>query len=141
MPLWLDVKQSNYLLAFIITIHGLALLSSLMLAVLMPLKLLVFILVCYSLYFHLQRYQQSFYQFTLKHTAEFSWELVHKNSVTGMRILNSSVLSSLIIILHVDINNKHQNLLVCRDAVADEAYRQLLVALKITVTDGSSTGR
>lgn len=136
--MWVDVEQSKYLLIFIVSVHGLALLSSLFVAVLMSFKLLVVMLICDSLYFHLRRYQKGFYLYSLKHTAEFSWELFSKNSLTGMRILNSSVLSSFVIILHVEINSKHRNLLLCRDAVSAEAYRQVLVALKITTTDVAS---
>lgn len=98
-------------------------------------------LVCYSLYFHLRRYQQGFYLSTLKHTTEFAWELGTKNSVTSIRILNSSVLTSFIIILHVELNKKHRTILVCRDAVSAEAYRQLFVALKITATDKPGSTR
>ena len=139
--MWVEVKQSNYLLAFIISMHSLAFLSSLFLAVLMPLKLLVLMFVCISLYFYLRRYQQGFYLCTLKHTTEFSWELFNNNQLTGIRILNSSVLTSFIIILHVETNKKHQTLLICRDAVSAEAYRQLFVALKITAADNLSSTR
>ena len=92
-------------------------------------------LVCYSLTFHLRRYQQGFYLCTLKHTTEFSWELFNNNQLTRIRILNSSVLTSFIIILHVEINKKQQNILIFRDAVSVEAYRQLFVTLKITAKD------
>lgn len=139
--MWVEVKQSTYLLAFIISVHSLALLSSLFLAVLISIKLFVLMLVCYSLYFHLRRYQQGFYLSTLKHTTEFAWELGTKNSVTSIRILNSSVLTSFIIILHVELNKKHRTILVCRDAVSAEAYRQLFVALKITATDKPGSTR
>ena len=139
--MWVEVKQSSYLLTFIISVHSLAFLSSLFLAVSIPLKLFVFMLVCYSLYFHLLRYKQGFYLCTIKHTTEFSWELFNKNQLTSIRILNSSVLTSFVIILHLEINKKRRNVLVCRDAVSAEAYRQLLVALKITATDNSSTTR
>ena len=87
------------------------------------------------------RYKQGFYLHTLKHTNEFAWELVDKNTISVIRILHSSVLTSFIIILHVEINKKNRNILVCRDAVSAEAYRQLLVALKITATDNSSSIR
>ena len=139
--MWVEVKQSNNLLAFIISVHGLALTSSMFLAILMSLKLLLMILVCYSLYFHLRRYRQGFYILTLKHTAEFAWELEQKNNLKGISILNTSVLTSFIIILHVQTNKQHRNLLICRDAVSDEAYRQLLVALKITAANNSSYTR
>jgi hypothetical protein len=48
-----------------------------------------------------------------------------------MRILKSSVLTSFIIILHTEIDNKRRNILVCRDAVSGDKYRLLFVALKI----------
>lgn len=133
-PLWVDVRQSKNLLIFIISVHSLALLNSLFLAVLVPLKLLVLLLICDSLYFHLQRYKKGFYLSILKHTTEFGWELLTKNSWSGIRILDSSVLTSVIIILHVEMGKKHRNILICRDAASADDYRQLLVALKITAT-------
>ncbi|NOQ14518.1 MAG: hypothetical protein GQ583_08610 [Methyloprofundus sp.] len=138
-PLWVDVKQSKYLLTFIISVHSLAVLSSLSVAILMPFKLLLLMLVCDSLYFHLQRYKKAYYLFSLKYTTAFSWELSHNNNLTRMRILDSSVLTSVIIILHVEINKKHRNILVCRDAVSAEAYRQLLVTLKITARSSAGS--
>lgn len=141
LPLWVEVKQSNYLLGFIIALHSLAFFSALLLAVIMPLKILLLVFVSYSLYFHLLRYRQGFYLLTLKHTTEFSWERVEKNSVTGMRILNSSVLTSQIIILHVKMDKKSRNLLILKDAVSAEAFRQLLVTLKITVAGDSTVQR
>ena len=136
--MWVDVKQSKYLLVFILGVHSLALLSSLFLAILMPLKLLVLTLICDSLYFHLQRYKKGYYLFSLKYTTEFAWEIFNKNSLARVRILDSSVLTSFIIILRLEINKKHRNILVCRDAVSSEAYRQLFVALKITARGNTS---
>lgn len=130
-PLRADVKQSRYLLAFIIIVHGFALLSTLMLPLSIALKIPLILLPGCSLYFYLKRYKQGFYTFTLRHTAEFSWELVEYDDYSCLRILKSSVLTSFIIILQVEVGNKHRSLLICRDAVTAETYRHLFVALKI----------
>ena len=130
-PLWIDVKQSNYLLVFIVVVHVVAAFSCLMLPLTIVLKVLFLFLPGYSLYFYLQRYKQGFYTFCLRHTEEFSWELIENNHYSYLRILKSSVLTSFIIILQVEIDKKHRSLLVCWDAVSAEEYRQLFVALKI----------
>ena len=130
-PLWLDVKQSRYLLAFIIIVHVLALLSGLLMPVGAVLKVALCLLPGCSFYFYYQRYQQGFYIFSLRHSEELSWELVENNHHSCLRVLRSTVLTSFIIILQVKIGNKHRSLLVCRDAVSAEEYRKLFVALKI----------
>jgi len=95
------------------------------------LKIILILLPGCSLYFYMQRYRQGFYTFSLKHTEELSWELVNNQHSSYLRILRSTVLTSFIIILQVKVDNKRRSLLVCRDAVSAEEYRQIYVALKI----------
>ncbi len=134
-PIWVDIKQSYYILAFIISVHGLALLNSLFFALAYPVKMLLIALICCSFYFHFKRYRQGFYQISIKYTPEFAWELVNKKSINSIRILNSSVITSLLIILHVESKGKRRSLLICKDALSAEKYRQLLVTLKLTAVD------
>lgn len=131
-PLWIEVKQSRYLLILIILTHSLAILSVLMLSLFFGLKLLFISLIFGSLYFQLYRYKQEFYLFILKHSAEFSWQLLDKADFVEAQILGSSVISEWLIILHVQIDKKRRSLLVFQDAVPAEIYRQLRVTLKIT---------
>ena len=130
-PLWVDVKQSPNLLRFIIVVHLLALVSCLLMSINIELKIALIIISGYSLYLYLRRYKQGFYTFSLRHTEELSWELVESSDYSHLRILKSSVLTPFIIILQVRIAKKQRTLLVCRDAVSAEEYRQLYVALKI----------
>ena len=104
-------------------------------AVALAFKMLLVLLLCDSLYFHYRLYQKAYKLLSLKYTTEFAWEIFRNNRLTSIRILNSSVLTSFIIILHIQINKKQRTVLVCRDAVSAEEYRQLLVALKITLTN------
>lgn len=103
-----------------------------MLSTVLWLKCGFILLVCWSLYFQLHRYKQGFYLFTLKHSAEFSWQLLGKADFVEVQILGSSVVSEWLIILHVQIDKKRRSLLVFQDAVPAERYRQLRVTLKIT---------
>ena len=130
-PLWIDVKQSRYLLVFIIVVHAVTALSCLMLPLTIAIKVLFLFLPGYSLYFYLQRYKQGFYTLMLKYSEQFSWELVEHDNFISMRVLKSTVLTPFVIILHVEIDKKYRSILVCRDAVSAEKYRQLFVALKI----------
>ncbi|HIG65145.1 MAG TPA: hypothetical protein EYQ43_06225 [Methyloprofundus sp.] len=130
-PLWIDVNQSPYLLSFIIVVHSIAIITCLMLPLTFALIVLILLLPVSSLYLYLQRYRRGFYTLSLKYSAEFSWELIEGDHYSSMRILKSSVLTSFIIVLHTEIDNKRRNLLVCRDAVLGDKYRQLFVALKI----------
>ena len=132
VPIWVEVKQSRYLLILIILTHSLAILSVLMLSLFFGLKLLFISLIFGSLYFQLYRYKQEFYLFVLKHTTQFSWQLLDKADFVEVQILGSSVISEWLIILHVQIDKKRRSLLVFQDAVPAEIYRQLRVSLKIT---------
>jgi len=132
VPIWVEVKQSRYLLILIILTHSLAILSVLMPPLFFGLKLLLIPLIFGSLYFQLYRYKQEFYLFVLKHTTQFSWQLLDKADFVEVQILGSSVISEWLIILHVQIGKKQRSLLVFQDAVPAEIYRQLRVSLKIT---------
>jgi len=112
--------------------HSLALISVLMLSIDFGLMLCLLILVGCSLYFQLHRYKQGFYLFTLKHSTEFSWQLLDKGKISAAAILGSSVVTEWLIILHVQIDKKRRSLLVFQDAVPAEIYRKLRVTLKIT---------
>jgi len=131
-PLWIAVKQSRYLLILIILTHSVAIICVLMLSSDFSLMLCLLIFVACSLFFQLYRYRQGFYLFILRHSAEFSWQLLEKDKVLAAAILGSSVVSAWLIILHVQIDNKRRSLLVFQDAVPAEIYRQLRVTLKIT---------
>ena len=131
-PLWVEVKQSRYLLIVIMLTHSLAIISVLMLSIDFRLMLCLLILVGCSLYFQLHRYKQGFYLFTLKHSAEFSWQLLDKDKISVVQILGSSIVSEWLIILQVQIGKKRRSLLVFRGAVPAEIYRRLRVTLTIT---------
>ncbi|MCK5870896.1 MAG: hypothetical protein KAG45_09765 [Methyloprofundus sp.] len=130
-PLSIDIKQSQYILGFIIVVHVLAIFTSFMLPLSYVLKALLILVPVSSFYFYIQRYRHHYYAFSLKYSAESSWELIEGDDYLAMHILKSSVLTSFIIILHVEIDNKRRSLLVCQDAVSAEEYRRLFVALKI----------
>ncbi|BCG63120.1 MAG: hypothetical protein methR_P0811 [Methyloprofundus sp.] len=94
-------------------------------------KLLLIVLVCCSFYFHVQRYRQGYYLGTIKYTKEFAWQLATSQQFFAIQIINSSVITSFIIVLHIKVASQHRNLLICSDAIPNETFRQLRVALKI----------
>jgi hypothetical protein len=100
-------------------------------AVSLLVKLLLMVLVCSSCYFHVQRYKRGYYLGTIKYTKEFAWQLATAQQFSAMQILNSSVITSFIIVLHIVVANQRCNILICRDAIPHEIFRQLRVALKI----------
>jgi len=131
-PLWIDVQQSLILWVFILTVHLMASISLLVLTVNFELKLSLLLLVYCSLLFHGYRYQAGYYQFILKYTNEFSWQLVEKDQGVAVQILGSSVINSIFIVLHVQLSGQRRSLLILNDAVSTDNYRQLKVFLKIT---------
>lgn len=130
-PLWIDVKQSHILLTFIIVGHILVIINCLLVPISLALKVLFLMVTACSLYFYLQRYFRGYYSLSLRYTEGFGWELEGHEDFINMRVLRSTVLTSFIIILHVEIDHRLRSILICKDAVTSEEFRQAFVALKI----------
>ncbi len=130
-PLCIKVQQSTYLLIFIVAIHSLAILSSIAITLSLAIKLLLIALLVSSFYWQIQGYRHGVYTTTLKYTDVFAWQQRTQQQFTTIQILNSSVITSFIIILHVIADNQRRTILIFRDTLPNEIYRQLRVTLKI----------
>ena len=91
-----------------------------------------------SLFFYANRERNS-QGFTLRYSSELYWEIANPNDDFKLiNISSSTVLSSYLIFLHYHIIegvDKKQTLktqLICKDALIDDEFRRLKVALKIS---------
>lgn len=76
------------------------------------------------------------YAFTLKHNPSVGWEWLDITGVTGdfsgIEILPSTVLTTFLIALHFKTqNHRNKAIIICKDTMPTDQYRQLLVALKV----------
>jgi toxin CptA len=109
-----------------------ALLASVMNSLPVALKITLFIAIAIYGYFEFKRLRTL--QHCLEHT-ETGWRLASGNEFTEIKILPSTVLSIVAIFLHFKPENQpEQSLLIFRDVLDEDDYRQLTVRLKITVS-------
>jgi len=88
------------------------------------------LLALHFVYF-LRGYGQKKYCFCLQYTDEFAWQLLEADKPMDIAILKSSVITSELIILHLDTPFRCRFLLIFSDALKAESYRKLRVYLKI----------
>jgi len=89
------------------------------------------VLVLLSFYGHFLQYKKHHYCFCLQYTDEFAWQLVEADKPVDISLLKSSVVTSKLIILHIEVQQQFRALLIFSDAVDVESYRKLQVYPKI----------
>jgi hypothetical protein len=91
---------------------------------------MIFLAVLISLYRYLRDYWE-FQAYQLRYSAAADWQLAGQNSeFQTLQILPSSVITAWVTVLHFQIADKKQQLVIFKDALADKDYRALVVMLK-----------
>lgn len=130
-PLGLEIKHSNLLINIMIFIYASALLASVMNS--LPIVAKVALISAIALYGYFEFKRLLTQQYCLEHS-ETGWRLATGNAFTEIEILPSTALSVVAIFLHFRTENQSkQSLLIFKDALSEDDYRQLIVRLKITV--------
>lgn len=62
------------------------------------------------------------------------WQLGKDKQLVNINILPSTVINPWLICLHFNVQTHHQTLLIMRDSLSVEDYRQLVMQLKITAS-------
>lgn len=114
--------------------HVLALFASIANSLPVDIKLLIVLAVISSYWFIWQRYMNASYPYTLLYNDARGWELMDaKQQVYPVSIGGSSVTTPAIIILHLQLEDRTRRvMIIVRDAVSEEDFRQLRVQLKIS---------
>lgn len=132
IPQLFTLKQSRLLLYLLIITHSLAAIASLVNGLPLAYKLLALLSVISSAVFYWRDYKQ-FQPYHIRHSEASGWQLAKsKNDYQTMQILPTSVLTASLIVLHFRLKTrKKHSLVIIKDTLTMEAYRALLVDLKI----------
>lgn len=127
------LNKSPLLIRWLIIIHSLTAFSSLANALIWPYKLIVLLMVGYSLFFYLRYYQSRFQPYEIRYSENLIWQLaIGDDDFQAIEVLPSSVITVWLIVLHFRLGkSKQQRLVIFNDALDDKDYRALAVALKI----------
>ena len=130
----LELNHSIYLLRLMTVIHALALVACVVNSLPVLIKGAVFVTVV--IHYYVQSKQLNAQQYTIKHTEPAAWELSEGGEFVSVAVLPSTVISTVVIFLHLKTESKtRKNLVIVSDSLAADDYRSLIVRLKITLHD------
>lgn len=110
-------------------IHGLSWLACLIAAVPMSIKISLMLGVGGHFYWIWRNLKT--YHWPIRHTDSLGWQAQINHQWTPIKVLDSTVLTPLIIFLHfTDSHHKKHAIPVFSDTLAQDQYRQLIVRLK-----------
>lgn len=115
------------MLQFTVVLHLLAVTAALGNDLPLAIQLIIVGLIGIDAWFTLKRLRTE--QRVISYSAAKGWQLSDNGKITNVQILPSTVLTTLVIFLHI-VNNPA--LLIPYDALSQEDYRRLIVQLKIT---------
>lgn len=150
----LKLKPSARLKGLTGFMHGLALMACLVNALPITVKGMLFIIISIQLWYVVKRVKCE--QPTIKYTESLGWEVSVSNNVEAVRILPSTVITTVVIFLHLEVRNasvgcarqnlitfkgmhtfggtSKKTLLILSDALSEDDYRRLIVKLKTSTT-------
>jgi len=114
-------------------LHGLAIAASLLNTLPLTIKLLIALTIMMSLWQTLQQHYFTKNRPTLRYSHATGWKIIENQQITAIKILGSTVSTVHITFLHYKKpHQRQQNLLIFKDSLNHEQYRQLSVNLKIS---------
>jgi hypothetical protein len=136
--LLLTIKPSKRLKKTIIFVHTLALGASMANALVLAIKMSLFVLICIHYWLTVRRLNAEHY--SIKYTEALGWQVSEGCDFVSVEILKSTVITTQTLFLHFKHGSQAQSwtsghkktLLVLNDALAGEDYRCLIVKLKTT---------
>ncbi|KAF3978163.1 MAG: hypothetical protein HFP77_03395 [Methylococcales symbiont of Iophon sp. n. MRB-2018] len=124
------IKQSKLLLYWLLFTHVLAIIAVFLSAVSLLIQWLICPLLIISFIFYSRLRDNGR---IIRYAALTGWEMAYpKQGFSSIKILPTTVISTFLIVLHfeTDIHQK-KTILIGKDSLAENKYRQLLVSLKI----------
>lgn len=131
--LLLALKPSRRLKHLIVFMHVLALAACAANSLPIAVKLGLSAAICMHLWFTVKRLKSEHH--SIKHTEALGWEVSSgSNDFESVRILNSTVITTFAIFLHIRSQNAgKQAMLILNDALSEDDYRRLIVKLKTSL--------
>jgi hypothetical protein len=131
-PVQFEIYSSKNLKYFIIITHLFAIMACLANALPGWIKLMLVLAVSFHGFLMWRMYFQKPSNIKLSYRQKAGWQLETKDEIHAIQILASTVLSDYAIILHfAPAFGKKQSILIVKDAMLSDAFRELTVALKI----------
>jgi len=114
-------------------LHFIAIIAVFINALTMLYKMILTVFILISLFFYIKK-EFNFRGLTLRHAASCGWEIAFlEKEFSLIQILPSTVITHYLIVLHYKTQkHKKRAIIVCKDAMTNDNFRKLLVALKIS---------
>jgi len=127
-----DINQSSVLIKCYVVIHMLAILAVFLTHIFLIYQFFLLIVIATSLWRALNT-ELKFNKIVIRHRLETGWEVCYSDGIfNSIEILSSTVLTPYVLILHFKLTNQQKKtILIAKDALDDEKYRELSVSLKI----------
>ncbi len=132
-PQMFRIGVSRYCKCLIWMMHGSAFSACWLAAISLEFQLIMILLIAESLIYQLSVYNKVCI-FRLKYVDRVGWEIALENhEYVKVDISASSVLTSLCIVLHLKQGRARKNLLIFNDAMSEQEYRKMRVAVKMSI--------
>lgn len=111
--------------------HSIAIAALLVNAIAPLYKMLMVLSIAISGWIYWRFYGQKNKTVTVRYTDASGWELLVNNEYRSISILNSTVVTPSVIVLHYRLDNKNRYWAIFYDALSSQGYKQLIIQLKI----------
>ena len=120
------------MIRWLVVLHVIAIVAAFINALDPIYKVIITIMILVSLIVYLKR-EINCHDLLIRHSSESGWALAYpENNFYTIEILESTILTRYVIVLHFIQNKKKQTIFICRDALFYDEYRKLMVTLKIS---------
>lgn len=132
MQLQMEVAVSKWVQGWIVVIHLIAMLVCFLLPINLLMQFGLAVVVCIFAYQDWKKYVIKQANLAIKFTNDSGWQLGNRDNYCPIQLLSSSVVTTMLIILHYKSRSrKKKTMLIVKDALSDENFRALTVALKL----------
>ena len=127
------INQSPSLIKWLAVLHGLSIFTVFLISFALVYKAMLWGTIIFSFVFYLNR-DAEFNGMLIRHSSCGGWELADLDGIFyPIKVLPSTVITPYLLIMHFNQQNKQkQTILICKDALINDDYRKLMVALKIS---------
>lgn len=127
-----SIKRSNVRRTFLLVVHLLAASSIMLSAIATVYKVSLMVSLAFSAGYYGSGRDPSRITGTLRYTEAFGWELLDNIDYRSISILQSTVITPWVIVLHYRRDDKTQYWAIFYDALDTASYRRLVALLRIT---------
>jgi len=127
------ISQSLWLIKWLAILHGLSFIAVFLTSVALVYKALLWCTIIFSLFFCLDR-ENRFNGLVIRYSSFKGWEFADLEDIySPIEVLPSTVITPYFLIMHFNQQNRQkQTILICKDALINDDYRKLMVALRIS---------